>query len=85
MKSRRTKRVSPLTGKPYPRCSRGKCDKAVYANGKCWQHNTGDVSARITNYLSSGGLFNPELMEHQKVRDLLIDAREAITKSDSDE
>ena len=33
---------------------------------------------RITDYLSSGGLFNPELMEHDKVRDLLLDCREEI-------
>ena len=32
-------------------------------------------AARITHYLASGGLFNPELMEHEKVRDLLIDCR----------
>ncbi len=34
--------------------------------------------ARITNYLSAGGLFNPEAMEHDKVRDLLIDCRAAL-------
>lgn len=28
---------------------------------------------RITNYLENGGFFNPELMEHDKVRDLLMD------------
>lgn len=33
------------------------------------------LSARITNYLRNGGLFNPEHMEHNKVRDLLIDCR----------
>ena len=33
---------------------------------------------RITDYLSSGGLFNPELMEHEKVRELLLDCREEI-------
>lgn len=37
-----------------------------------------DVPARITEYLSSGGLFNPELANHDVVRDLLIDAREVI-------
>jgi hypothetical protein len=36
------------------------------------------VPARITEYLSLGGLFNPELMEHDKVRDLLIDARDVV-------
>jgi len=33
------------------------------------------VSTRITKYLSAGGLFNPEQMEHEKVRDLLMDCR----------
>lgn len=33
---------------------------------------------RITDYLSCGGLFNPELMEHEKVRDLLLDCREEL-------
>jgi hypothetical protein len=36
------------------------------------------VSERITAYLSSGGLFNPELADHNAVRDLLIDARAAL-------
>lgn len=31
------------------------------------------VEARITEYLACGGLFNPDLMEHDKVRQLLID------------
>ena len=35
------------------------------------------VIDRITEYLSGGGLFNPELANHDAVRDLLIDAREA--------
>lgn len=30
---------------------------------------------RIQNYLGNGGLFNPEMMEHDKVRDLMIDLR----------
>lgn len=34
------------------------------------------LSVRITDYLSCGGLFNPEAMEHDKVRDLLIDCRD---------
>ena len=33
---------------------------------------------RINDYLSCGGLFNPELMEHEKVRALLLDCREEI-------
>ena len=30
---------------------------------------------RITEYLAGGGLFNPELANHDAVRELLIDAR----------
>lgn len=37
------------------------------------------LSDRITQYLSVGGLWNPELMEHDKVRDLLIECRSAFT------
>jgi len=37
------------------------------------------VELRITDYLCGGGLFNPELANHDAVRDLLIDARDALT------
>lgn len=36
------------------------------------------IRARISNYLSGGGMWNPESMEHYKVRDLLIDCLEVI-------
>lgn len=39
---------------------------------------TGEVVERITEYLATGGLFNPEQMDHAAVRDLLIDARAAL-------
>jgi len=39
-----------------------------------------ELDARITNYLGNGGLFNPEYMEHEKVRDLLIDLREYLRR-----
>jgi hypothetical protein len=43
-----------------------------------------DTSARlvltITEYLSVGGLFNPEFMEHDKVRDLLIACRDELQR-----
>ncbi len=32
----------------------------------------------IRSYLGNGGLFNPECMEHEKVRDLLMDIADAI-------
>jgi hypothetical protein len=34
---------------------------------------------RIREYLSNGGLFNPEMMDHDKVRDLLMDVLEHLT------
>jgi hypothetical protein len=40
------------------------------------------LSARITDYLSSGGLFNPEMMDHDNVRDLLIEIREFLDKGE---
>lgn len=38
------------------------------------------ILEKIKEYLLSGGLFNPELMEHQKVRDLLIEATAEIKR-----
>jgi hypothetical protein len=35
-----------------------------------------DTIDKINNYLQVGGLFNPELMEHHKVRDLLLECRD---------
>lgn len=40
------------------------------------------VVERITAYLVGGGLFNPELANHDAVRDLLIDARDALMASE---
>lgn len=37
-----------------------------------------ELVARINSYLSFGGLFNPELANHDAVRDLLMDVRDAI-------
>lgn len=34
---------------------------------------------RIQNYLGNGGLFNPEMMEHDKVRDLLMACRDYLS------
>lgn len=36
------------------------------------------MTARITEYLCVGGMWNPELMEHDKVRDLLVEMRAAV-------
>jgi len=37
-----------------------------------------EVVNKITEYLCNGGLFNPELMNHDSVRDLLIECRELL-------
>lgn len=37
------------------------------------------IEDRLSEYLINGGLFNPEMMEHDKVRDLLIDCRNSIS------
>ena len=39
-----------------------------------------DLINRITYYLSSGGLFNPELADHLAVRSLLMECREALAQ-----
>lgn len=36
---------------------------------------------RIQSYLGNGGLFNPEMMEHDKVRNLIIDCRTALASN----
>ena len=45
---------------------------------------SGELRERITNYLASGGLFNPEMAIHEKVRDLLIECREELEVSESE-
>jgi len=37
-----------------------------------------EIDSRITDYLIGGGLFNPELANHDAVRELIIDARYAL-------
>ena len=44
-------------------------------SAKPWHRN---VPARVTEYLASGGLWNPELADHDEVRHMLIDARDVI-------
>jgi hypothetical protein len=41
------------------------------------------VEERIMEYLAVGGLFNPELMDHDEVRSIMLDCREAITTLES--
>jgi hypothetical protein len=37
------------------------------------------LKEEIENYLSNGGIFNPEAMEHDKVRQLLIECRNFLS------
>lgn len=41
-----------------------------------------EILSRIQNYLANGGLFNPEMMEHEKVRDLIMECRTYIERID---
>ena len=43
-----------------------------------------ELIQRITNYLAAGGLVNPELMDHEKVRYLLIDCRDELAKPEQE-
>lgn len=40
-----------------------------------------ELQERITDYLGSGGLFNPEMAKHDAVRDLLIECRDALARA----
>jgi hypothetical protein len=43
-----------------------------------------DLINRITYYLSSGGLFNPELADHLAVRNLLMECRDALAQPEQE-
>lgn len=43
------------------------------------------IKERINNYLGNGGLWNPEAMEHDKARTLLIDCRDYLAAAISRE
>jgi hypothetical protein len=36
MKTRDKVRISPVTGRPYPKCKH--CPKTIYTDGLCWGH-----------------------------------------------
>jgi len=40
------------------------------------------LNSRCYDYLCNGGLFNPEMMDHDKVRDLIMDLMRGITESE---
>ena len=39
------------------------------------------MNKKVQNYLQSGGLFNPEFMEHTKVRDLIIELNTNLSEA----
>lgn len=43
------------------------------------------LEERVQEYLNHGGLFNPEMMEHTKVRDLIMDLAKALFSRDVEE
>lgn len=42
-----------------------------------------NIRNKLTEYFFHGGLFNPELMEHKKVCQLLIECRKEISLLDN--
>jgi len=40
--------------------------------------NLDEASIKISEYLQVGGFWNPEMMEHDKVRDLLMEIRNLL-------
>ena len=43
-----------------------------------------DLKARVTDYFVGGGLFNPELVNHEIVRDLIMDLANHNLKLDNE-
>jgi hypothetical protein len=62
------------------------CDGCAQAYYKCVcnvPEKVVEAKREINNYLSSGGLFNPELADHNEVRDLLIELRTLLDRIES--
>lgn len=53
-------------------------NKTLLTRLKCLVEAAEPLNARISEYLQTGGLFNPEMMEHDKVAKLIIDCRDFI-------
>jgi hypothetical protein len=56
------------------------CRKCVEKKGQehFTQHDTPPAEDAAVSYLANGGLFNPELMDHEKVRDMVRAMRDQI-------
>jgi len=65
--------IAPVSHPQQPSAGQGEaCPECGGAKPWC------ELRDRIRNYFGNGGLFNPELMEHRKVSDLLMDIAKAI-------
>lgn len=65
---------------PSGQCKHRAEPKSHYCKKHSRQVEGNELLSRIQNYLCNGGLFNPEMMEHEKVRDLIMDCRDYIEK-----
>src|SRR5882724_7423253 len=54
------------------------CEISFVTNGAALRPANKQLCDRITAYLTSGGLFNPEMAIHARVRDLLIECRDVL-------
>lgn len=66
-------------GLDWDAASRKMIEQATDVRGTPSNRN---VPARVSDYLALGGLWNPESMDHEAVRSLLIDARDVIEIAD---
>jgi hypothetical protein len=46
-----------------------------YIRADLYADQARELDARMTDYLGNGGYFNPEMMDHDKVSRLILDAR----------
>jgi hypothetical protein len=44
MSTKKRRTHSPITGKRYPKCSTSGCNNNVYADGKCYGHQSNPVA-----------------------------------------
>ena len=59
------------------------CARAYYNCNCNVPEKVVEAKQEINHYLSSGGLFNPELANHNEVRDLLIELRTLLDRIES--
>jgi len=69
---------SSMTSSPSATPSGSQPSTPRACRGRRW--GVSDVAERLTEYLVHGGFYNPELMQHDKVRDLLVDCRSEIAR-----